>query len=139
VKRVLVIGAGYLGGEVLRRFRDAGWDARGASLSGGDGLLACDVGDADSVDELPDADAVVHCASSGRGGEDAYRKVYLEGCVNLVRRFTEVRILFTSSTSVYAQVDGETVDEVSETLPDRGTSKESSATTISSHRCPVLT
>lgn len=123
MKRVLVIGAGYLGGEVLRRFREGGWDARGASLSGGEGLLACDVGDTDLVEKLPDAEAIVLCASSGRGGEDAYRNVYLEGCVNLVRRFPEARILFTSSTSVYAQVDGETVDETSDTLPDRGTGK----------------
>lgn len=115
------MGAGYLGAEVLRRFREGGWDACGVSLSGGDGLLACDVGDAGSVDGLPDADAVVHCASSGRGGEDAYRKVYLEGCKNIVRRFPEARILFTSSTSVYAQVNGETVDETSDATPDRGT------------------
>jgi len=123
MKRLLVIGAGYLGEEILRVFRERGWDAQGASLSGGDGMLACDVGDPVSVGKLPDADAVVHCAASGRGGEEAYRKVYLDGCRNLVGRFPDAKVLFTSSSSVYAQADGEIVDEMSETVPDRETGK----------------
>ncbi|QTN34261.1 NAD-dependent epimerase/dehydratase family protein [Akkermansiaceae bacterium] len=123
MSRVLVIGAGYLGEEILRIFREEGWDAQGVSLGGGDGLLACDVGDADCVRRLPDADAVVHCASSGRGGEDAYRRVYLQGCRNLVARFPGADILFTSSSSVYAQVGGQLVTEESETVPDRETGR----------------
>ena len=121
MSKILVVGAGYLGGEVVRVFREAGWDAQGASLGGGEGLLACDVSDADSVSTLPDAGAVVHCAASGRGGEDAYRHVYLEGCRNLVRRFPEAKLIFTSSSSVYAQHEGELVTEESETIPDRAT------------------
>lgn len=121
MRKVLVVGAGYLGGEVVRVFREGGWDARGASLGGGEGSLACDVSDPDSVMALPDSDAVVHCAASGRGGEDAYRRVYLEGCQNLVRRFPEAMLLFTSSSSVYAQHEGELVTEESETIPDRAT------------------
>ena len=97
---------------------------KGASFSGGDGLLTCDVADAGSVDGLPEADAVVHCAASGKGGgEEAYRKVYLEGCRNLVRRFPRARLVYTSSSSVYGQVEGEIVTEESEALPDRATGK----------------
>lgn len=121
MSKVLVIGAGYLGGEIVRVFRLAGWDAYGASLGGGDGLLACDVSDMGSVIALPDADAVVHCAASGRGGDDAYRRVYLHGCQNLVLRFPKSKLIFTSSSSVYAQVDGSLVTEKSETIPDRVT------------------
>jgi nucleoside-diphosphate-sugar epimerase len=121
MSKILVVGAGYLGGEVVRVFREAGWDAQGASLGGGEGLLACDVSDADSVSSLPDAGAVVHCAASGRGGEEAYRHVYLEGCRNLVRRFPKAKLIFTSSSSVYAQHEGELVTEESETIPDRAT------------------
>ena len=121
MSKVLVVGAGYLGGEVVRVFRKAGWDAQAASLGGGEGSLACDVSDVDSVSALPDADAVVHCAASGRGGDDAYRRVYLEGCRNLVRRFPEAKLVFTSSSSVYAQHEGELVTEDSETIPDRAT------------------
>lgn len=119
MSKVLVLGAGYLGGEIARVFRGAGWEAQGASLGGGEGLLACDVSDADAVASLPDADAVVHCAASGRGGEEAYRRVYLEGCRNLVRRFPAARLVFTSSSSVYAQQAGELVTEESEAIPDR--------------------
>lgn len=121
MSKVLVVGAGYLGGEVVRAFREAGWDAQGASLGGGEGVLACDVSDADSVAALPDMDAVVHCAASGRGGEEAYRLVYLEGCLNLVRRFPDAKLVFTSSSSVYAQHQGELVTEESDTIPDRAT------------------
>ena len=121
MSRVIVIGAGYLGGKILEEFRDGGWDAQGASLSGGDGLIACDVSDRGSVGKLPHADAVIHCASSGRGGVEAYRRVYLDGCRNLAERFPDARLLFTSSSSVYAQVDGEAVTEKSEAAPDRET------------------
>lgn len=121
MNKVLVVGAGYLGGEVVRGFREVGWNVQGASLGGGEGLIACDVSDPGSVSSLPDADAVVHCAASGRGGENAYRRVYLEGCRNLVRRFPEARLVFTSSSSVYTQQDGEPVTEESETIPDRAT------------------
>lgn len=121
MSKVLVVGAGYLGREIVRIFCEAGWDAQGTSLGGGEGLLACDVSDADSVFTLPDADAVVHCAASGRGGEDAYRRVYLEGCRNLASRFPEAKLVFTSSSSVYAQHQGELVTEESDTIPDRAT------------------
>ncbi len=121
--KLLVVGAGYLGVEVMEVFRRGGWEVSGASLSGGEGLLACDVGDFDSVKNLPDVDAVVHCAASGRGGEDAYRRVYVEGCRNLVGRYPGARLVFTSSSSVYAQVGGEVVTEDSDALPDRETGR----------------
>ncbi len=123
MNRLLVLGAGFLGMEVMDVFRDGGWDVSGASLSGGDGLLGCDVSDPESVQKLPDVDAVVHCAASGRGGEDAYRRVYLEGCENLVERYPDVKLVFTSSSSVYGQTDGETVTEESDAEPDRETGK----------------
>lgn len=121
MKKVLVVGAGYLGEEILRVFRVQGWEAVGASLSGGEGLLACDVSDWNSVALLPDADAVVHCAASGRGGAEAYERVYVKGCQNLVRRFPGAKMVFTSSSSVYGQKDGEVVTEDSPTEPDRET------------------
>ncbi len=123
MKKVLVVGAGYLGMEVLRVFREEGWEVEGASLGGGEGLLACDVGDERVVGGLPDADLVVHCAASGRGGADAYERVYVMGCENLVRRYGWKRLVFTSSTSVYVQVEGEDVDESSEAEPDRETGR----------------
>lgn len=121
MSKALVVGAGYLGAEVVRVFRDLDWEVQGATLGGGDGLLACDVSDFESVSALPETDVVVHCAASGRGGEEAYRRVYLDGCRNLMRRFPGAKLLFTSSSSVYAQHEGELVTEASDTVPDRAT------------------
>jgi len=118
---LLLVGHGYLGQAITREFRAGGWDVTTLSLSGGDGSLACDVGNPESVGNLPAADFIVHCAASGRGGAEAYRHVYVEGCRNLTEAFPGTPLLFTSSTSVYAQVDGSIVSEESDALPDRET------------------
>lgn len=123
---LLLIGHGYLGQAIGRDFRAAGWQARAVSLSGGQDSTACDVGDRNAVETLSGKirpDFIVHCAASGRGGAEAYRRVYLEGCRNLLAAFPGVPLLFTSSTSVYAQTDGEEVTEESEADPDRETGK----------------
>jgi nucleoside-diphosphate-sugar epimerase len=54
---------------------------------------------------------VIHCASTRGGDVDSYRRVYFDGARNLLERFGSSRILFTSSTSVYAQTNGERVTE----------------------------
>jgi nucleoside-diphosphate-sugar epimerase len=123
VMKLLLIGCGYLGREITRVFAAAGWEVTSVSLSGGDGSLACDVGEPTAVARLPDADFIIHCAASGRGGPDAYRHVYLEGCRNLLARYPGLPVLFTSSTSVYAQIDGSWVTEQSPAVPDRETGK----------------
>jgi nucleoside-diphosphate-sugar epimerase len=123
MNRMLVVGAGFLGAELIRQEKTKGHEVIGVSLAGGEGEIACDVSDAEAVAKLPDAEMIVHCAASGRGGEDAYRKVYLEGCRNLIARFPRARLIFTSSSSVYAQMNGELVNEDSETIPDRETGR----------------
>jgi nucleoside-diphosphate-sugar epimerase len=52
-----------------------------------------------------------------------YRRVYLDGARNLLETFPGSKLLFTSSTSVYAQRDGSLVTEESETKPMRETSR----------------
>lgn len=123
--RLLLIGNGYLGQAVGKAFRAHGWEVISVSLSGGDGSLAADVGDPAAVPALAGTapDAMVHCAASGRGGAEAYRHVYVGGCRNLVESFPGVPLLFTSSTSVYAQTDGGEVTEESPAEPDRETGK----------------
>lgn len=69
------------------------------------------------------ADALIHCASSNRGGADSYRAIYLEGLLNCIAAAQPRRALFVSSTSVYGQTDGSWVDESSLTEPDRETSR----------------
>lgn len=121
--KLLLIGHGYLGQAVSRVFRDGGWEVVPVSLSGGDGVFACDVSDAGAVKSLPVPDFIVHCAASGRGGAEAYQRVYVNGCRHLATAFPGVPLLFTSSTSVYAQTDGSVVTEESPAIPDRETGR----------------
>ena len=68
-------------------------------------------------------DLLIHCASSGRGGADEYRAIYRDGLANLLEFFAPRRVIFTGSTSVYAQEDGEWVDENSPAEPPRETGR----------------
>ena len=62
-------------------------------------------------------DVLVHCASSGRGGVDAYRAVYRDGLRNLLEALRPRHVIFVGSTSVYGQTRGEWVDETSPAEP----------------------
>jgi nucleoside-diphosphate-sugar epimerase len=122
---LLIVGAGYLGSEIARQARD--YRTVTVTKSGEEPHEACDLSSPEEVELLaarhPGPEVVVHCASSGRGGAEAYRQVFLKGSENLVRSFPESHLILTSSTSVYHQTDGSDVDESSETLPIRETSQ----------------
>ena len=121
--KVIVAGCGFVGEALRRRLVGGGHEALGLTLSGSDTTGACDISDFAEVESLAvragEVDAIVHCASSGRGGdrEERYRSVYLEGCKHLLAVFPSARLIFTSSTSVYAQTDGSEVDEDSPASP----------------------
>lgn len=124
MKQLLLIGHGYLGQQITHEFRNNDWEVLPVSLSPHEGTLPCDVGDWTSVKALKKhvfPDFIVHCAASGRGGAEAYQHVYVDGCRNLTEHFPDVPLLFTSSTSVYAQTDGSVVTEESPAIPDRET------------------
>ena len=88
---LLLCGHGYLGQAIAREFLTADWSVTAVSRSGDDGSLACDLSSADDVASLDgQPDFIVHCASSGRGGAEAYRGVYLDGCRHLLDRFPGV-------------------------------------------------
>jgi nucleoside-diphosphate-sugar epimerase len=124
VRTLLLCGHGYLGQAISRDFLATGWNVAALSRSGDDGSQACDLSSKEDVAALDvEPDFIVHCASSGRGGAEAYRAVYLEGSRHLLDRFPGVPLLFTSSTSVYAQIDGSEVTEESPAEPDRETGK----------------
>lgn len=134
--KLLLIGNGYLGQAVTHEFRYHGWEVIPVSLTGGNGSIACDIGDDESVGKLPGADFIVHCAASGRGGAEAYQHVYVDGCRNLTRVFPGTPVLFTSSSSVYGQTDGSVVTEESPAIPDRDTGRlllEAEAIALGSH------
>ncbi len=134
--KVLIAGCGFLGEAAAGFFVDRGHEVVGmtGSRESAEALAgrkfavgACDLGDAGAVGEFARGHgpfgAVVHCASSGRGGADAYRRVYRDGLRHLVAACGGARIVFTGSTSVYGQADGRVVNEESETEPDRETGR----------------
>ena len=135
--RVIIAGCGFVGLSTARVFHEAGWEVLGLTHSRESAevlrsepfsVAPCDISNADAVCGIAaqfgeNADAVIHCASSGRGGAEAYRSVYLEGARNLLDAFAPARLLFTSSTSVYAQTDGAVVTEESPAEPPSETGR----------------
>lgn len=133
--RVLIAGCGFVGLAAARLLHEAGWQVVGCTHSTESAaalaaepfpIEACDIADPAAVESLLRFgvfDAVVHCASSGRGGVEQYRRVYQEGARVLWEVLCPAQLIFTSSTSVYAQVSGEDVEEESAAEPDRETGK----------------
>jgi nucleoside-diphosphate-sugar epimerase len=122
---VLIAGRGYVGSAAAKLFADSGWDVTSWVRTNqmadrvGEGeisLKAVDITDLDAVRRNAfAANVVVHCASSGA---DSYRHVYRDGATNLSACFPGARLIFTSSTSVYSQLDGSLVTEESPAEPD---------------------
>lgn len=127
-KTTLIIGCGDIGMTLGRRLIDAGQRVIGvrrniAPLADSDiEPLALDIGDRDTLGQLPDADIVVYVLSADHFEESAYREAYPGGLAAVLaefagRKHSPQRVFFVSSTSVYAQQDGEAVDETSPTQP----------------------
>jgi nucleoside-diphosphate-sugar epimerase len=122
--KLLIAGYGFLGRALQNHFGAAGWEVTTLNRSGKEGAIACDLSSSNDVSSLPGHyDLVIHCAASGGGGEESYRKVYLEGTRKLLKRFPDTPYIFTSSTSVYAQQDHSWVSEESPATPSSSTAK----------------
>jgi nucleoside-diphosphate-sugar epimerase len=132
---VFIAGCGFVGLATARHFHQHGWtviagthSAESAARLSGEPfrVIAADITDRSTLgalSELRRLDTIVHCASSGRGGPEEYRQVYLEGVRALHFLLEPRQLIFTSSTSVYAQNDGSWVDEDSPAEPQRETGK----------------
>ncbi|WP_290810054.1 SDR family oxidoreductase [Halovivax sp.] len=123
--RVVILGCGYVGLELGRQLEARGHEAIGVRRSK-DGLAAiedagfaavrADATDPDSLEGVPDADAVVFAASSGGRGAETARRVYVDGLRTAIEHFGERsnhpdRLIYTSSTGVHGDHDGDWVDE----------------------------
>jgi nucleoside-diphosphate-sugar epimerase len=130
---LLIAGCGYLGKAAAVRFQRDGHRVIGLTRSSAsaealaaEGLeaRAGDIADPAFIASLPEAQAIVHCAASGRGGGAAqYRQVYVDGVSHFLQAQPQARFVFTSSSSVYAQIDGSWVTEESPAVPDRETGR----------------
>lgn len=129
--KILILGNGYLGSYLAEELRSKGHRVEVASKNGKGTCREADLGEVESIQKLSGElkaadftpDFITHCASSSRGGPEAYRSVFVDGIQNLVSVFSGIPLILTSSTSVYPQVDGGTVNEDSPTNPDRETGK----------------
>ncbi|HZR79134.1 MAG TPA: NAD-dependent epimerase/dehydratase family protein [Chthoniobacterales bacterium] len=131
--RLLIAGCGYLGQAVADLFLDDRWEVEAWTLSAETAQMlsgknypvhAVDISSAKEVAARSGQfDVVLHCASTRGGDAAAYRRVYLDGARNLSTAFTRARLLFMSSTSVYAQTAGEWVNEESAAEPRAETGK----------------
>lgn len=127
MRRTLIAGCGYVGTAAADLFHQTGWLVEGWTHSPASAarlldkpypVTAVDLTDRHQVNARPqNFDLVVHCASTGGGDAESYRRVYFDGIQNLMDRFVGSTLLFTSSTSVYAQQNGELVNEQSPAQP----------------------
>lgn len=80
--------------------------------------LAADLADPATLCDLPPVDAVVYAAAAERSTEEAYRRAYVDGVRHLlaspgIQQHPPRCFFFVSSTAVYAQDNGEWIDESS--------------------------
>jgi nucleoside-diphosphate-sugar epimerase len=127
--RVLIAGCGYVGEAAADVFHEEGWEVEGWTASAESArrleekpyrVRAVDVANTAAVSEgnaSREFDVVVQCVSSHGGEAEQYRRIYFEGARNLIGAWPGARLLFTSSTSVYAQLNGDAVDEASPAEP----------------------
>ena len=114
---VLVAGAGDVGQRLARRLAGAGRETitlrrREAAPSPGIRALRADLATGDGLERLPRTlGALVFCAAPDRRDEVAYRALYLDGLRRLLDASDAARVVFVSSTAVYAEDAGEWVDE----------------------------
>jgi nucleoside-diphosphate-sugar epimerase len=129
--RVAVLGCGYVGLELGRQLTANGHDVIGVRRSD-EGIAAiedagfeavrADVTDAESLSAVPDVDWLVFAASSGGRGADAAERVFVDGLRTAIEQFAgrddpPDRLVYTSSTGVYGDHDGDFVDEATPLNP----------------------
>lgn len=112
-----IIGAGDLGLRVAQQriaLGDEVWAMRRRALSMPDGVHRV-VGDMflpESLQLLPrNPDVLLFCPTPDERTESAYRHTYLHGIQRALECLKPKRTLFVSSTAVYAQNDGQCVNE----------------------------
>jgi nucleoside-diphosphate-sugar epimerase len=132
--RVLIAGYGYVGTALGGRLAAAGhevWGLRRSAAGFPPGVhsVAADLTKPQTLRHLPrDLEVVFYTAAADGADEAAYRAIYVDGLRHLLEALVEQRqaprrVVFTSSTAVYAQSHGEWVDETSPTEPQHFTGR----------------
>ena len=124
----LIVGCGYLGQRVgtalLRRGERVNGSVRSperAAEIAAQGIepLLVDVLRPDTLKAIPEINRVIHCVGFDRSSGADMHTVYVEGLKSLLERLPRsvLRVVYASSTSVYGQLSGVWVDEVSPAEP----------------------
>jgi nucleoside-diphosphate-sugar epimerase len=128
--KILIIGCGYVGLPLGQALARAGHEVHGVRRTDftAEGITphTIDITAPNAFDALPrDFDWVINTVSSARGDTETHRAVFVDGTKNLLDWLDDssARVLFTSSTSVYPQTDGDWVDETSRAKPEGGTAQ----------------
>ena len=132
----LIIGCGYLGRRVARRWRAAGHAVTGvvrheeqARLleTEGIGAILADVTRLETLGQLPPAETVLFSVGFDPAGGQSRRAVYVDGLHAVLDRIPTAaavsgdvsRVILVSSTGVYGEAGGDWVDEDSPCRPTR--------------------
>lgn len=121
----LIIGCGYLGRRVAKRWLDGGKSVQALTRGNEAALRALgiepingDILDPESLVALPAAKTVLYAVGMDRSSGRTFRDVYVAGLRNVLDALPKPeRFIYVSSTSVYGQSNGEDVDETSATEP----------------------
>lgn len=120
---LLIAGCGDVGSRLAVRMLEAGWPVHGlrrnaSALPGGVLPVAGDLEAPARPQAWPQGqlDYLVYCAAATRHDEPGYRSAYVEGLRHVLAWLEQSgqrprRLLFVSSSGVYAQADGQWVDE----------------------------
>lgn len=123
-RKLVVFGAGYVGGELARRALDRGLEVTALTRNAEKAAVLAASGVRAVTAELADdgwhaaladgADFAVNCVGAGGGGLAGYRRSYVGGMRSIsawAARAAVGTLVYTGSTSVYPQSGGARVDE----------------------------
>jgi nucleoside-diphosphate-sugar epimerase len=133
--RILVVGAGDIGGQLAINLVQAGhqvWGLRRSHkpIGGGVEIVVGDVSAPETLLNIPsDVDILVYSVASPEFSREGYHKYYYNGIRHVLHALkaqgqSPKHAFFTSSSSVYHQMDASWVDEESPTEPTSFSGKE---------------
>ncbi|MCG8295935.1 SDR family oxidoreductase [Pseudomonas entomophila] len=126
----LIVGCGDVGSRLARQLLAQGWQVSGLrrsvdQLPEGVRPIAADLSDRRQPEAWPERapDYLVYCVAASQHDEAGYQAAYVEGLRHVLGWLASNgqaprRLLFVSSSSVYAQQDGEWIDETASTAPE---------------------
>lgn len=132
--KILIAGCGYIGLPLGLKLKSQSHDVTGwvfsetsaaRVASSGLHVIAADLASTASWTGYQEHfDAIFYCPSTRGGRPEDYQRIYIDGMKNASHSLKKGGSFFyTGSTSVYGQIDGSLVDELSPTKPGSDSSR----------------